>query len=209
MELLCCNCGTSVVESAFDWGKFLISMGPVLVGILAIVFTNVQTNKNLNSKKVEEKRQEIYKKLNDFYGPLLQLRKKSNRLYQKFSESHKTTNNQFRTLTYLLDGNTFRGNDETLLKEIIDIGEQCEKLIQEKSGLIDDSHLRTEVLPKATTHFLILRLAYNGALKGDSAKYKDLTFPSDLDNLLEKRKSELEAELRELNKPMNIFSFKS
>ena len=90
------------------------------------------TNKNLNSKKEEEERKEIYKKLNEFYGPLLQLRLKSNALYEKFAASYKSQNQNFKTLVYLLDGNKFTGNDDALLKEIISIGEQCEKLIHEK-----------------------------------------------------------------------------
>ena len=77
-----------------------------------------------------------------------------------------------------------------------------------KAGLIDDSNLRLHVLPRATAHFFLLRLAYGGLLKNEAVKYKDLTFPSELDNLLEKRKKELEERLETLNTHSGLLSFK-
>ena len=197
MVLLCCNC--HVENLNFAWGTFFASAAPVAVGIIAIIFSHIQLIRTLNAKKIEEKRQDIYKKLNEFYGPFLQLRIKSNLLYKKFSSKFNSPGKErFATLTYLLNGHEFTGNDKILLEEIIKIGGECEKLIHRKAGLIDDTYLRTEVIPKATTHYLIIRLAYEGLLKGEADQYKDVLFPYDLDDLLEKRKKELENELKNL-----------
>lgn len=203
MALFLCN---QIPPTGIDYNKLIVSYLPLIAGILTLAITLVVNNKNINSQKEADERKEIYKKLNEFYGPLLQLRLKSNLLYKKFSEKFNSDGNHFRTLTYLLEGNKFDGNEEEILKEIIEIGEQCEKLIHEKAGLIDDQYLRTEILPKATTHFLILRMAYKGLLKGEADKYSDLTFPAELNKLLEKRKAELESELNRLNSKRNLFS---
>jgi len=198
MELLCCDCVNSAKST--DWTTIISSGGAIAIGIAAVIFSYFQFIRSLEAEKRKEKRNEIYKKLNEFYGPLLQLRMKSNRIYEKFSRKFRAADPDFATLTYLLNGHKFEGNDKILLEEILNIGEESEKLIHKRAGLIDDTNLRINILPRATTHYLILRLAYRGALTGDSALYRDLTFPRELDNLLEKRKKELERELEDLNK---------
>lgn len=205
MVLLQCNC------SSFSVTKFIQDLGPVIISAIALIVSYILTKRTLaaqekqtkmtfDAQKDTEARQEIYKKLNEFYGPLLQLRKKSNLLYEKFSNSHRAADSNFATLTYLLEGKTFSGNDKTLLEEIIRLGEESEKLIHAKAGLIDDTELRQNLIPQATTHYLILRLAYKGALIGDAVNFKDLTFPRELDNKLEARKKQLETDLENLNK---------
>ncbi len=187
---------SSNLESSHDWGTIISSSGAVLVGVLAIWFSYRQFKKTLDAKKEEERRQDTYQKLNEFYGPLLQLRKKSNLLYEKFRAYYISSNPNFSTLTYLLAGNTISdGNQKVLLDEIIKLGEACEKLIHEKSGLIDDDILRNTTIPKVTTHFLILRLAYKNALQGDVGQYQDLIFPRDFDTQIENRVKALEASL--------------
>jgi hypothetical protein len=183
-----------------DWVNVISSTGAVTVGITAIVFSFFQFEKSLEAEKMREERKEIHTKLDEFYGPLLQLRMESKKLYQKFSSKFRAKDPNFATLTYLLNGYKFIGNDTILLREILKIGEECEKLIHNKAGLIDDSYLRTNIIPQAATHFLILRLAYSGVLKGDAEMYKDLVFPDEIDRLLEKRKKELEERLMALNK---------
>jgi len=200
MELLFCN---YIIDygggDSTDWASVIASSGAVAVGLLALWYSNIQSNKALNAKKEEEKRIEIQTKLNEFYGPLYQLRKKSNLIYNEFRKKYADVVD-FSTLTYLLNGNTINGNEAELLKEIIKIGEKCEELIHSKAGLIDDFNLRTNVIPRATTHFLILRLAHSGNLRGDVDIFKSHVFPKELDGLLEKRRGELEEELNELNR---------
>ena len=207
-----------------NWVNFAASIGAVIVSILVILFSarnnrqtldaskesvvktlsanRENTEMTLHSKRIEEKKNEIYKKLNELYGPLYQLRSKSQLLYLKFVEKFKNEierkGETFRTLTYLLEGGKVEGNEKILLEEIIKIGEKCEFLIHEKAGLIDDEELRTKWLPKASTHYLILRLAYQGQLHGESEKFKEHTFPIEIDVLIEKRIRELQKALQEL-----------
>lgn len=198
--LLCSNSIRVKLDSDFDYVQLVANIGVIVVGIVAVVIAYRQFTKGLEAEKRKEKRQEIQRKLDEFYGPFLQLRLKSNLLYERFSKKYRENDPQFSTLAYLLDGYIFTGNEETLLKEIISIGKECEKLIHSKAGLIDDSKLRVEVIPRATTHYLILKLAFEGALTGDTEEFRNLTFPRELDGLLEKRKKELEVDLQVLNK---------
>lgn len=195
MVYLCCKCFIEK-ESDFDFFMFLQDIGPVIISAIALVVTYFITIKTLNSQKKTEERALITKKLNDFYGPLLQLRMKSKNLYEKFHKKFKEKDENFSTLKHLLKGNKFSGNDLILLEQIVEIGKQCENLIHANAGLIDDSKLRLDLIPKATTHFLLLRLAFEGKLVGDVDNYDDLTFPKDLDENLEARKKQLEIDLK-------------
>ena len=201
----------SDVESTIDVWKFIQDLGPTIVSIIAVLATLCVTNKTLksqasqnlktlNAQKDIETRQSIQKKLNEFYGPLIQQRIKSSKLYDKFSSKYRASDENFSTLIYLLNNNQFEGNDKILLEQIIQLGEDSERLIQEKSGLIDDTQLRLEILPRATTHFLLIRLAYKGNLKGNSDKFNDLTYPREIVSKLEERKAQLEKDLENLNK---------
>ena len=205
------HCNISEVESTLNIWKFIQDLGPTVVSIIAILATLWVTNKtlksqdaqnlrNLNAQKDIETRKLIQKKLNEFYGPLIQQRKKSSQLYAKFSAKYRVLDENFSTLSYLLNNNNFEGNDKIMLEQIIKLGEDSEHLIHEKSGLIDDSELRLEILPRATTHFLLIRLAFKGDLKGNSDEFKDLTYPKELVNKLEERRASLMEELKNLNK---------
>lgn len=205
------HCNINNVESTFNIWKFIQDLGPTVVSIIAVLVTLWVTNKTLksqtaqnlktlNAQKDIETRQSIQKKLNEFYGPLIQQRIKSSKLYDKFSAKYRAIDENFSTLIYLLSNYHFEGNDKILLEQIIQLGEDSERLIQEKSGLIDDPQLRLEILPRATTHFLLIRLAYKGDLKGNSDEFKDLTYPRELVSRLEERKTRLEEDLENLNK---------
>lgn len=205
------HCNINDVESTLNIWKFIQDLGPTVVSIIAVLATLCVTNKTLKSQSAQnlktlnaqkdiETRQSIQKKLNEFYEPIIQQRIKSSKLYEKFSAKYRASDENFSTLIYLLNNNNFEGNDKVLLEQIIQLGEDSERLIQEKSGLIDDPQLRLEILPRATTHFLLIRLAYKGDLKGNSDEFKDLTYPRELVSKLEERKARLEEDLENLNK---------
>ena len=126
-------------------------------------------------------------------------RKKSYILYQKIQKKYRKKDENFSTLRYLLDGKTFKDNEKCLLNEIINLGTVCEKLIHENAGLIDDDELRNDLIPRASTHYLLLRLAYAGNLKGDTENFVDSSFPTEIDSKLEERKKDLENQLKILN----------
>ncbi|MGD2090586.1 MAG: hypothetical protein PVH61_30720 [Candidatus Aminicenantes bacterium] len=179
--------------------EFVKTIGPILVGLAAIVASYILNQKMLKLKRNEDRIEMINRKLSEFYGPFQQYRRKSTELYKRFTYGKP---NDFRTVTALLKGEKFSGNDEVLLKEIIDIGKKVENLILSKSGLIDDEKLRNDLLPRVGTHILLLRLMYEGVIKGESEneieRFKRDVFPREIDDEIEKRIQELEIQLEEI-----------
>jgi hypothetical protein len=179
---------------------FWFTLAATAISLAAVIFGFLSTRLTLRANNQKDRKSEIYKILNDLYGPFNQLRQKSSLLYDKFKigKAPNHTDGHFSTLLYLLaHGGAMQldSNDQAILKEIIEIGNQCEKLIYDKAGLIDDEALRLIWLPKAATHYLIIRLAYQGALNGHVANFTDSTFPQEIDALLEIRIEKLHEEL--------------
>lgn len=165
-----------------------------LIGIGSSIWINL---KLIRQKNREDEKKEIYKKLNEFYGPLIQYRKKSQKLYDilKSNQAYPIP-----TLKALLDGHEFTGNDKVLLEEIVKIGKECEDLILNKAGLIDDELLRVDLLPKASAHYYILRMAFQGIIKGDIERLEDYVFPQEFDFYVESKIGELQKRLTFLNR---------
>lgn len=199
MELLI-QCLNNKEVNSFDFWDYIIKISPIVIGVGALFFSWYQIQSSEKQKKEENQRNEIYKKLNNFYGPYIHLRKKSFILYQKFQKTYRREDPNFSTLRYLLKGHIFKDNEKTLLKEIINLGSECEELIHKNAGLIDDDDLRNDLIPKASTHYLLLRLAFNGSLFGNTKDFTDLSFPTEIDEKLNTRKTELENQLKKLNK---------
>jgi hypothetical protein len=105
----------------------------VLLGFVGVILTFFVNRRVLQQQAHDEERKSIYKKLNSFYGPFQQLRGTSQELYKMFIP---TQDGNFRTLTALLDGKKFEGNDQILLEQIIDVSEKLDKLIVKQSGLV-------------------------------------------------------------------------
>jgi hypothetical protein len=122
-------------------------------------------------KDIEEERRSIYKQLNEFYGPMQQLFAVNKDIADAFYNGPR-----FRTLLRLLDGAVFKGNDAALLREILQVNDEIEKLIMTKSGLVDDVELRN-ALSRQASHIRILRLASSGALTGDKERFRKYVFP--------------------------------
>lgn len=182
--------------STLSWLVYLQIIGPIfigLVGVLLAFYTSVMAIKN---KQHDDERAEIYKKLNEFYSPFEQLRKKSFRLYQLFTEGK---DDSFRTLPALLRGDKFSENNQKLLEEIIRIDEKLEKLILDKSGLIDQGEIR-DLLAKAATHFHIITQAFNGQLHGEPDRFNNYVFPRELDGKISEQINTLKERLNKLNR---------
>lgn len=185
----------------FNWIQFTATLGTILVGMVSLYFSYRMNKKILLKKGQEDEQKEIYKKLNEFYGPLSLLRGKSKRMYEIFSQRFKVSNPDFRTLNFLIEkGKTeLEGDELTLLEGIIKVGEKIENLVIEKSGLIDDQELN-EQLKRLITHTSILRLAFDGLLTSKPDSYNDNTFPRHLDENIEAKIVQLKKKLDELKK---------
>ncbi|HEX8691409.1 MAG TPA: NBR1-Ig-like domain-containing protein [Longimicrobium sp.] len=132
-----------------------------------------------------ERSDEITRQLNEFYGPMLQLLGISDVLHKTFKNGK-----DFRTLTKLLDGHTFSGNDAVLLREIMLVTKEIDKLIMRYNGIVTNAGLHL-TLATAGAHFRVLRAAARGQLSGGPTRFEDLVFP-------ERIRAELRGEIEQL-----------
>jgi len=214
------------VIAAIITGLIVIGVNIVttIIQVRASNRTHTHNQNTLADKKIEEKRKEIYKKLNEFYGPFQQHLGKSLELYRIFRADKPS---DFRALTYFLDPNQLydgrrvelTDNDKAIFNEIVAVGKQIEELILSKAGLIDDPSLRQDMSQVVTekistdvtglqtngslallaTHLFVIRLAYEGKLKGQVDIYKNYVFPRTLPPIIESNIARLNSELEELN----------
>lgn len=169
--------------------------------LVILSFTGVMTgfiynNRALRQKTLENERAEIYKKLNAFYGPMQQYLEQSRQLYQMFISEREEG---FRTIKFLLEGDTLEGNDKFIFEEILSTVNQARKLIIERSGLVDDKDMRG-MLAKASVHFRLLHLAYEKKLMGDFVRFEQHVYPKELDRKICEQIDELKMRLEQLNK---------
>ena len=185
----------AMLKDIETWGPIAVGVGGVLVALTSLLLSHFFNRRLLKEKQIEEERREIYKKLNSFYGPVLQLLKQSRDLYEMFTANrHK----DFSTLIALLEGQEFSGNDNVLLTQIFEVTEKIEDLMYTNSGLVEDKELR-DLLAQAGSHFRLLRLAYHGELEGEPERFKDRVFSRELEPKVEQQTRKLEARLDELN----------
>jgi cell division protein FtsI/penicillin-binding protein 2 len=189
------------IKTLFD---YLVAFSPTILAIFAIIFAYlsnrqlIKENRKLQKEEYKNKikyydRSEIYRKLNDVYAPLQLLRRISAELHAIFKNGR-----DFKTLSELVDGKKFGKNDEALLIEIIRIGDKCKKIIIDNSGLIDDQEFRDKHLPKLLTHYLLIKNVHKGKLVGESERFKNFTFPNEIDEIIDKRVNDLNDELKKL-----------
>ena len=138
-----------------------------------------QSYELLRDQQLEGERQEIYRKLNEFYGPCQILLQESDMFTKKFKQGR-----EFRTLLELLEGKEYTGNDKVLLEEIMSVTDMISELIIERSGLVEDDEKDLQkLLAQARAHYRILRLAHKGKLSGEVERFKDSVYPRGLDEL--------------------------
>lgn len=168
--------------------------GPVLVGMLSLLFAYWTNRRLLNAKTKEEERAEINKKLSEFYGPFTQLSHKNLMLYRLFTSDKKP---HYQTLSELLNGTKFNGNDKVLLEQIMLINKQLEDLIINKSGYVENPNLR-KLLAKAATHFNVMKLAFDGAINGEKDRFIEYLYPRELSDKINEDIDKLNQRLKEL-----------
>lgn len=188
-----------------DGWDIIGTLAPVLIAGLAIWFGYLQAKKAISGDKHLEERKEIYHRLNNFYGPILQYLQKSGKLYKRFKIRFAEENTQFRSITYFIENGTgdLTSTEKDIFDEIIRIGTNIEKIVFKNSGLVMDKELTKAVLSDYTTHLYFLQLAYSGRLaREDPTEYIKYAFPRDIEAKVIAAKERLEARLESLNTSM-------
>lgn len=209
-HLLCVTEGTKESISQFIDPTVIAA----LIAAFVAFFSVLLSFRTLKLQRIESERQEIYKKLNSFYGPMRLHLNSSNELYELFRKSiRKRLENpdDFRTLPFILNGNDFSDTEKELLFQIIKIGKKMESIINQNAGLIDDDNLHKEMID-LNTHIIIIRSAYNGKFETGreiEELLKTKTFPNEITVQIDTTFKALKRRLTKLNKRKKIFSTQS
>lgn len=119
---------------------------PIVVAIISVLGALFVGYLN----RVGARRAELYKQLNEFYGPLLLHLHSIYGLYSFFAPKYKELyGSNFRTLTYLLMEAKFKRNDLKVIGQIVEIQEDMERLILSGAGLIDDFSIQIKEIAEA------------------------------------------------------------
>lgn len=177
-----------------------------LIAAIVALFSVLLNFRSLRLQRLESERKEIYKKLNNFYGPMRLHLKNSENLYEIFRCSLENRLNlsedKFRTLPYIFNAGKFTKTEAALLAQIVEIGEDMERLIINNAGLIDDDNLHEEMIA-LSTHIRILRSAFNGKYETGSRNQKlfdKKTFPVEITKRIDAVFEILKRRLDKLNK---------
>ncbi len=176
-----------------------------MIAAIVALFSVLLNFKNLRLQRLESERQEIYKKLNSFYGPMRLHLNTSKKLYELFKNSIKknlSDPDNFRTLPFILQGQKFNKTEKELFAQIIRIGRKMESIINQNAGLIDDDDLHEEMI-KLKTHIIIIRSAYEQKFeikKEVEELLSSQTFPDDILGNVDATFNELKKQLARLNK---------
>jgi hypothetical protein len=163
----------------------------------------------INQKANEAEVKDIRTKLDTFYGPFVQ-RLEEGRLLANELRDRQPDKGKFRTLIKLLDPDWLKHTspaDRTIVTEIVQNGQSLIGLIRDKAGAVDPA--LSSYLARAATHFTVLKLAKDGALENDPARFERYVFPKQLDDVLElevkrltKRANELQSKPTKAHGPM-------
>ena len=139
-------------------------------------------NQNINE------REDIRYRLNNFFGPMQELRVESRTLYDVFALKEKEyaekSNIPFKTVRYLIEGKTFSSHDQALLEEIVEIAKKQLELIEKEGWVVKNIHL-TELIGKLGAHIRVLLMAYEHKLDGMLEELEHLVFPLEIDGALD------------------------
>jgi hypothetical protein len=168
-------------EQSWPWREFVLTGATLAVAVISLILTHRSNRRTLLQKAYEDEIKNIQERLNSFYGPFRQLLGTSERLYAEF-RSHQQDPETFRTLVALLKGKQFVGNDKMLIEQIIEITTKLDELILSRSALISEELQPT--LWEASTHFRLIRLAYEGKLAGEPERFERFVYPRVLNDAI-------------------------
>lgn len=220
----------------------VISAMVLLVGIGVDIYLAKRNTKELLKNSARQNQFNLLsddiiilkKKLNEFYYPLRNYLEKSKSIYDVFK---KNKPENFRTLTYLLNKEQLYGennyeltvNDKAFLKQIFEVGVEIEKILAEKSSLIDDVELiepyspseeyigddaefpypeNKSLLSIAQVHLSFIRLAFDGEIEGNISNLSPYVFPRELNSIIDKKIIELERNISDLKSQKNVLIVK-
>jgi hypothetical protein len=132
----------------------------------------------------DEECKRLEKSLDEFYFPFRQRSEVSFLLAQDLRA--RLNDDHYRMLLALMKPGWKEGlptGDQAIVKEVCENGKVLEKLIYEHAGVVDEPLLK--YLGRASSHYRMLNLAYDGKLGTKTDEFKRYVFPEHLPNVLD------------------------
>jgi SAM-dependent methyltransferase len=183
-----------------DVGQLLV----IIAGVVGVykIFQEIKHQKRLLVEGHKSKeRDDIQRRLKDFYGPFRIIRSESRTLYSYFAlaekEAQKNKGQYFRTLRYLTEGNELSTQDIAILDEILFLGQKQLDLVEKEGGAVTNANL-LELLGLLGAHIRALLLAASHKIDGFGDQLETLVFPLEVDGAIESEVMKLQDRYQEL-----------
>lgn len=193
-------------------GSFLTVLLSLTVAASTIWKYSKDSKHQLKLLKVNEENdliQRAKEKIENFYGPCNALLEESSVIYTHFAIKEKAelreAGSYFRTLRFLSESQSsnvegiqrLETYDQKLLLQIAEISDQTLKLIEEKSGYIDNPELHS-LLGRLAAHFRILKIAIGGELIGLNEQLESIVFPLEINGAIDNEINKLQRIIKPL-----------
>ncbi|MFK4386988.1 hypothetical protein [Bradyrhizobium sp. USDA 223] len=206
-----CNCSSEKDDGSWrprDWAPLLTGIAGIfgaLVAAIAIIFNLIASRGTTIQKANEAELEALQSKLDNFYGPYVQL-SKTNELIASDLKNRHAAGKDMRILVCLLDPkwrDQFSSGEAALVEEILAIDKKLLDLIQDKSGLV--SNAVQPYLWRAASHFRIMMLASESKLDNDPGRYEHYVYPRQLDEIVDLETKRIHGRIELIRKkPMEL-----
>lgn len=166
----------STIPGSIDYLKIIASFLSIIIAGIAIIL-----GQGFYNRKKEYIRY-LENKLNEFHRPISQALLTSSMLYDVLKEDKP---DDFRALKDLIEKkkDAFNKTDMKIIKEIVEVGSEIEKIIEEHSGHILREETREQV-GQLARHLRIFRMVVENNIDNYSEKFKKFTYPRNVNNLI-------------------------
>lgn len=209
--------GSFKLESGVSapWWSYFVPLGTAVLTLLGVWAglwigqrntqkTIVAAQKNNDAsvwqKANEAELKDIQSKLDGFYIPFRLLSDANHHFAQDLrAKENAKGRKDYRMLIQLFDQDWIKSLsdwDKKIVEIVCCSGEELRKLIETKSGLVDEQIL--PYLSRVSVHFRVLHLAYEGSLGSDPSSFKDYVYPRQLDDVLTLEVDRLRARMAQL-----------
>jgi hypothetical protein len=178
------------------WPPMIVACGAVLG-----LFVNAWYYRRvLQQNDTEEEVKRLRSVLDSFYGPFQTLKHANRYLYEVLKQGGGVQGGTSGSLfVRLLEGQQFNTNDRQLIELIMENNKELDLLIESKGCLIESPQL-FELLCRFRAHHRLILSAFSGTLKGEVDRFRESSYPRDLDATLDQEVERLNLLLNGLRK---------
>lgn len=192
---------TSLLQS---WGPVIGAFVSFLAALATAIVSYRAVSGTLWQKTNESEIKQLTKKLDEFYGPFLQLAASNKLVSDDLRAKIMPKDQDYRLLIYLLNKpwrDHLTAYEKAVVDELCTNAGELDRLIQRNAGMVDTALL--PYLARASAHFRMLQRAYRYELGTDAEPLKPYVYPRPLLPVLELEKQRITSRLDALRRDPN------